>query len=505
MKKRKYEDLSESFGKKEIEKIFPFCISLVATSIKESENEWMNKVNNNDLKKNIVQSLFSLLNYEILIIQQISKYYKLYINNLDKDNNKLINQIISLNKDLMNKKIKAIINESLYSNNNNETNLINYKKLKYNGNQKYDIKTIYINMENNKELQKDSTFNDAQFNCIKNNNNLNRNFSFENKRNNLKEKNMEENKDNSLISNINFNNTLKNNNKINSNDIKNNKDNSKKPKLSNTISNFDKLNILYSPYQRKKIIESPKDNKIKIKLADKYVKNNIENNDYATISNISRQSKINFSQTQSTFNFRKKENANTISVEENPVRKVKNIIINAKNTNFLFIRSETPDNIRLLNNHRHSTFNNHRNYILSEENSRNNNKDLNRQIKKNNSRNILITNTLTDFYKKFNDKEKIIKKSMSNKNFSNGNINQKINEVTKKTIKTIINKDRKSNQILKDGMKKIEKRLNSKEAKKEFSNNKSNENLTFIKKATNKSTNINKNKKISKNFFKNYN
>ena len=167
---------------------------------------------------------------------------------------------------------------------------------------------------------------------------------------------------------------------------------------------MEKLNFLYSPYRKKKIIESPKENRIKINLADKYARNNIENNDYATISNINKLSKNNFSLTQSTFNLKKKESDNIITIEENPVRKVKNIIINAKNSNFLFIRSETPENIRSSNNQRHTTFNTHRNYILSEESSNKNNKDFNNQFQKNNSKNFLITNSTVNLYKKCNDK-----------------------------------------------------------------------------------------------------
>ena len=41
-------------------------------------------------------------------------------------------------------------------------------------------------------------------------------------------------------------------------------------------------------------------------------------------------------------------------------------------------------------------------------------------------------------------------------------------------------------------MKKIEKRLNSKEAKKELNKNKSIDNFNFLRKMTNKSNNINK-------------
>ncbi len=104
------EQLSDSFSTKQSEKIYPFCISLVSSSLKELENEWNQKIENNKSKKNIIHSLFSLLNFQILLIQQISKYYNLYLYNSDEDNMKLIKQIININKDLINKKIDTIIN-----------------------------------------------------------------------------------------------------------------------------------------------------------------------------------------------------------------------------------------------------------------------------------------------------------------------------------------------------------------------------------------------------------
>ena len=115
MKKEVFnEEISESFFKNDSEKIYPYCISLVATTLKEIETFWIGIINNNTTEKTLIQTLFSLLNYEILLIQQISKYYNLYMYNSDEDNIKLINQIISINKELMNKKIRRIINE--YSN-----------------------------------------------------------------------------------------------------------------------------------------------------------------------------------------------------------------------------------------------------------------------------------------------------------------------------------------------------------------------------------------------------
>ena len=73
----------------------------------------------------------------------------------------------------------------------------------------------------------------------------------------------------------------------------------------------------------------------------------------------------------------------------------------------------------------------------------------------------------------------IWKKNKDNKNTESQNNNNIKNTVT-------INKERKSHQILKDGMKKIQKRLNSKDCKKGIYKTKSKDYLSLIKKITNK-------------------
>lgn len=89
-------------------------------------------------------------------------------------------------------------------------------------------------------------------------------------------------------------------------------------------------------------------------------------------------------------------------------------------------------------------------YFLSE-----GNKDIITKIKKNYSRNILLTNSYKNLYCSTNNEERKIKKSMSNKNFLNvKNMKKQINNKTKRPSKIQNNKERKCNQILKDGMKK---------------------------------------------------
>jgi hypothetical protein len=414
-----------------------------------------------------------------------------------------MNQIISINKELMNKKIKAIIttclNSSENNNNNYDQNIFNYKILKFNENNKQEIENKLLKLfENDADSIKDFCFSEKKKNSSRNKNNeLNKNFSYEERDKMPRQNKREENKNNTILSNKNTN--IESNNNINNNNNINPSMKSHLKRKNNKISI-----ICCSPYIKKKIIETPKDNKIKINLANRFMRNNFETNDLTTISNLSRQSKKSFHNnlclTQTNFNAKKKENIYTIPNEENPVRKVKNIILNAKNSNLLVIRTNTPTNIRLLHKHRHlTTREDQGEYFLSE-----GNKDIINKMKKNYSRNILLTNSSKNLYYSTNNEERIIKKSMSNKNFLNvKNMKKQINKKSKRPSKIQNNKERKCNQILKDGMKKMEKRL-SKDAKKELFKTKSNESLSIIKKISTKSNGIN-NKKVSKICLKNFN
>ena len=493
------EQLSESFTTKDSEKIYEFCISLVSSSLKELENEWNQKINNNEFKKNIIESLFSLLYYEILLIRQILKYYNSYINNLDEDNIKLINQIINISKELMNKKINSIINIEISEKCNiiNEEKILNYKITQFNENNKKEnsSKLIKVNDKNN-NLIKQFSYKDASIKAIKTiktsknkKNEINNNFYYKNinNKNNIKK---EEMKNNSIAYNVNIRDNkfnlkgkISNKNNINNNSpkkkIKTNKDHLKR-------SNTEKIPMLLIPYTDN-TIESSKNGKIKINLADKFLKNN-ENNDFATLSNLSRQSKKsihnNLCLTQTTYNNNKKENTYTISVEENPFRKVKNIILNAKN--LLLIKTNTPTNISMLNKYRCTTYETNRTnrkYNLSEEiNQVNSRKCLNNVIQKYDSKIVSYNKSSKNIYIIKNIGKVEIKKSMSNKDFVSINSNKnKEKQINNKLIKNQ-KKERECHQILKDGMKKIEKKLNSKERKRELYKAKSNDYFSIIKK-----------------------
>ncbi len=264
-RKKSNEQFSDTSSTRESEKIYPFCISLVSSLLKELENEWVNKLNNIGISNNnIIQLLFSLLNYQILLIQQISKYYNIYLYNSDEDNIRFIDQIVEINKELINKKIKRIINISLNIvsneksnninlNNNkniNEEKMLNYKITNLNNETNNTIINEQIQINCNSDYNRDYSYKDLGNKTYKN-------LGFNEKKNKIVKKkgnkNKEENKNCSTLSNIT---REKNINKLNLNDM-----------IINTQSkNFNRRNELFkrnnteksdtlcvSPYQKKKI------------------------------------------------------------------------------------------------------------------------------------------------------------------------------------------------------------------------------------------------------------
>ncbi len=467
-RKKSNEQFSETFSR-DSEKIYPFCISLVSSSLKDLENKWNNKNNNiSKSSQNVIKILFSLLNYQIILIQQISKYYNLYLCNSDEDNIKFIDQIISINNELMNKKIEEIIN--------------------------INLKTVQTNNCNNK-ISNEQTNRDYIYK--KNRNKVFRNISCNEKKRKILKINAQikkvEKKNNDIISNFSNLMMAKNINKLNLNDIVINTHTTRRKQMLKRT-NTEKTEILNkSPSQKENNIESPKNERIKINLAEKFTKNN-DNNEYTTLSNISNQSKktfhTNLCLTHSTFNFHKKNNTYTLPVEENPVRKVKNIILNAKNSNLLFLKLENSiSNTNLLPKERCSSYSTNRDILISEEINKDSIQDSNNLIEKDSNK-LIFNKSTNSFNNSRNNKNFEIKKSMTNKNITVKIINNDNNLEIK-----VNNKERKCNQILKDGMKKIEKRLNSKDSKRELYKTKSNECISLMKKMVNTFNNNNKKRK----------
>ena len=121
-------------------------ILLVSDLLRVLENEWYSKLKDNLPYTNIAHYIFSLLNYQITLIQQLSEY------NIESYSSKEIEPIIFFNKNIISKKIEQIIyfndNEirrrfttsvrsaknSFYNNNKNNNNNNDKKKKKINVN-----------------------------------------------------------------------------------------------------------------------------------------------------------------------------------------------------------------------------------------------------------------------------------------------------------------------------------------------------------------------------------
>ena len=78
-------------------------IVIVSDLLRVLENEWYSKLKENLLYTNMAHNIFSLLNYQITLIQQLSEY------NIETYISKEIEPIISFNKNIISKKIEKII------------------------------------------------------------------------------------------------------------------------------------------------------------------------------------------------------------------------------------------------------------------------------------------------------------------------------------------------------------------------------------------------------------
>jgi len=292
------------------EKQFLYNIALIYDILKELEKEWDNKNIYNERDKSKIHSLFSLLYFELNFFQQI---YKINIlNQVNKNqNDPLFNNIINYNKEMLSKKIEQFL---LITNDRNLDLYNNYIQCTYNNNDN-NIKKIISKFNN-----KSSCLKTKYKNFIKNTKNLNNTEL--NKKNNINKNKMNSK---GLYESIYKNNILnKSGTKIISN---------KKKVINNRNNSLDKIKTVKS------------NNEIKSIILDriKYSKNvNQENNKYLkkdkknkTINNFNKKSneiKIN----KSKENFSNNDISLFSSCDEkenNPIRKVKNIIIKVRNKN----------------------------------------------------------------------------------------------------------------------------------------------------------------------------
>ena len=284
------------------QKILSQNIFILQDFNKELENECISKDTKNISNKFLIQTLFNLLNSQIALIFQLSK-----INNSmpSQNSNDLVEHILSFNKDIMMKQIQKIISSTNNDNNNfikpltgRKTDLHN-KKMKNNNIYKKELNKSFLTntslkisnkskfkIKNYKAIMLDTTSSqDLTGYCM-----THPNDNKENDKNDISY---------SLRENItNKNSSIKKSSKI------------------RTIDNNNPLNSKIISFIKNK-------NKCIYKNRIKNI-NKLGNNDFSLSYIVHKGNEEN-----------EKVNDNNNNEEENPVRKVKNIIINAKKNSSL--------------------------------------------------------------------------------------------------------------------------------------------------------------------------
>ena len=393
---------------------YSFCISIISQLIEEIELEFDADKN----KNKILNFLFSLLRTEIKLLQDLFciqnkqlynivqfKEIKSIFDNGKENLKKIIKEVLSCSKPKLEKKLSK--------NNNNYNNIINSDNthtILENKNivnkKKYNTKTFnkninYYLMQNvERKLGKENFMTTIPKSIdINNNNNSNSISSFH-----IFKQNKKKIKKN--ISNI----------KKNS---KTNKITKHKPKTKSEISDIKSENNFENTLENKNFSNS---NDFNINTTSN---NNINTNPQKIIVN-----QINRVSTSQNMNKTKNYIISNLTpeapyIEENPVRKVKNIIINAKNVSSL--------NIDVINQ-----------YYTNKKNNKN-------QLKNCNSLSSLSKGKINVPNNKNDNKEN---KTYGDSFYPKDKDEQKIN------IKKNFSKDRKCNEILIDGMKNIKMKLN---------------------------------------------
>ena len=435
-----------------------FCISLLLQLIEEIELDYSNNTpKNNNIHNKLLFSIFSLLKLEINILRQLFLFQNKHMYNIiqfqemknifDNGKNqikKIIKEILSYSKSVIENKNTKNINNNYnnYTNSNsNIYNIFDNKKLPSPTKKKYNTKTYNNNMNNylNKNEERKTT-NEYRMTTIPKSidyTSTNSIPSFHIYKQNKYKKN---------ICNIkkNHSKTFKN---INGNS-KSKKDLTDKCKTNtNTNTNTNKVTednnteSFYYKLNTKNTI-STKPNKI---IPKKICVNQINrvNTNINKKRNIKANKDKNYVLTSPSLP--------TQFIDENPVRKVKNIIINAKNLSSL--------NIDVINQ-----------YLYHDKTNSDN------RIQNSNSFNSISKSKIHSN----NTSSNIFKQNDENKTYTlpfyiNNQSEQKIN------INRVASKDRKSNEMLIDGMKNIKMKLNSIEKNKKIKKAKSISDLNYIK------------------------
>lgn len=396
-------------------KILSQNIFLLQELNKYIENELKTKDAKTASQKLLIQSIFSVLNSQISLIFQLSK-----VNNSSyqkSNNSNLIGHIISFNKDIMMKQIQKII--SLVSDNNNDfrknltikngdiSNKV-HNKIKKQLNKSFLTNTSYkINNKNKLDAKSNKTvlIDDdlSQDDYTTQNDNIENNRSF------LLNSSM----DKRICKKI----------------------SSKKYTRKNENKNSNNLNTNLVKYIRNK---------------NKYINKN--NTQDKNINNLKK--RISLSKIDKNDN----ESSDDINEEENPVRKVKNIIINAKrNASMNKDRNRTKENLDV------NSINNNKSYTKINNGIRDSSKH-NSLVSNEKNKKIHKLNSSGINYRRYKNMHDDSSDSISNLKIKTTNTNK--NNTQEKSINfygnisaRIVQKDRESRQLLHDGMKNIKNRL----------------------------------------------
>lgn len=397
------------------EKILSQNIFLLQELNKEIEIELKTKVAKTASQKLLIQSIFNVLNSQISLIFQLTK-----VNNSSyqkSNNSNLIGHIISFNKDIMMKQIQKII--SLVSDNNNDfrknltikngdiSNKV-HNKIKKQLNKSFLTNTSYkINNKNKLDAKSNKTV--LIDDDLSQDDYTTQNDNIENNRSYLLNSSM----DKRICKKI----------------------SSKKYTRKNENKNSNNLNTNLVKYIRNK---------------NKYINKN--NTQDKNISNLKK--RISLSKIDKNEN----ESSDDINEEENPVRKVKNIIINAKrNASMNKDRNRTKENLDV------NSINNNKSYTKINNGIRDSSKH-NSLVSNEKNKKIHKLNSSGINYRRYKNIHDDSSDSISNLKIKTTNTNK--NNTQEKSINfygnisaRIVQKDRESRQLLHDGMKNIKNRL----------------------------------------------
>jgi len=429
-------------------KQYNFCISLISQLIEETEFETNINSNKNNRDRKILLTIFSLLKFQIKLFQELFVVQDKKLYNIVEFQQ--IKNIFENGKKYIKKNLKQILSHSIcILQDKSSKNTINNI-----GNSTNNSQNLIIE---NKNTPKSKYYNTKTFNK---------------KLNNYLIKNEERKQtNNNIMKTISKNNDFPNNScSIPSFHIfKQNQP--KKSLCSIKKNNTMKYKNINSKLRKKK---KPNENKNKNCIANKKIKNcedsnNNESNiktDFNLISSqkisVNQINKIFPNKNDKTTDINKERNYQTTNfnlqnrcIEENPVRKVKNIIINARSLSSLNI---------VLNNR----------YVYS-------NKRSNDKLKNSSSVGSFNKYIITNANKSQNDYGYGIERKTYTTPFYTMGQKESQDLDEKLCLKKAFSKDRKSSEILIDGMRNIKMKLNSLEKNMKIKKANSIGDLSFIK------------------------